>query len=81
MVGGYKVTSGSKVNFYILDGRQYEQWGNGLRNVDALARREKSTSVRLRQELKPGTYYLLFAPDEAAAESLTVAAEFYLKYD
>lgn len=81
VVGGYKVTSGAKVNFYILDGKQYEQWGNGSKSAAALAKREKSTSVRLRQALQPGTYYLLFAPDEGADDGLTVAAEFYLKYD
>jgi hypothetical protein len=81
VVGGYKVTAGSRVNFYIVDGKQYEQLGSGAKDLPALARREKSTSVRIRQALKPGTYYLLFAPDEGSAEGVTVAAEFYLKYD
>jgi hypothetical protein len=81
VAGGYKVTSGASVNFYILGDRQYEQWAGGSKNVPALSQREKSTSVRLRQPLKPGTYYLLFASNEGAADSVTVAAEFYLKYD
>lgn len=81
VVGGYKVTSGAGVNFYILDGKQYEQWLSGSGNVGALARREKSSSVRLRETLRPGTYYLLFANDGRAAEVTTVAAEFYLKHD
>lgn len=81
VVGGYKVTSGTNVNFYILDGKQYEQWANDPKKLSALAQREKSTSVRLRQVLKAGTYYLLFANNEGVSEGTTVAAEFYLKYD
>ncbi|MDQ3803560.1 MAG: HNH endonuclease [Acidobacteriota bacterium] len=81
VVGGYKVTSGPGVNFYIFDSGQYEQWSRGAGAAGALARRERSTSVRLRQVLSPGTYYLLFAGGDGAAGATKVAAEFYLKYD
>lgn len=80
VVGGYKVTSGAGVNFYILDVKQYEQWVGGSKSFSALTQREKSASARLRQTLKPGTYYLLFANSDGAADG-TVAAELYLKYD
>jgi hypothetical protein len=69
LVGGYKVTSGSAVNCYIVDASQHQQ-----------AAKENSTSARLRQPLAPGTYYLQFTTTRTMAP-LTVAAEFYLKYD
>ena len=81
VVGGYKVTSGKGVNFYILDDKQYEQWANGSKNFSALTQRDRSASARLRQTLKSGTYYLIFANNEGATEGTSVAAEFYLKYD
>ena len=69
VVGGFKVTSGSNVNCYILDSAQRQQ-----------AAKENSASARLRQVLAPGTYRLLFAPSSASATA-KVAAEFYLKFD
>jgi len=70
VVGGYKVTSGSAVNCYILDASQRQQ-----------AARENSTSARLRQLLGPGTYRLQFVPTAGATAPVKVAAEFYLKFD
>ena len=81
VVGGYKVTSGANINFYILDDKQYEQWKSGSKNFSAVTQRERSASVRLRQMLKPGTYYLIFANNEGVNEAASVAAELYLKYD
>jgi hypothetical protein len=81
VVGGYKVTGGRAVDFYILDETQYGHWSGGTRDVAAVTQRPRSTSIRLRQVLKPGTYYLIFAAAEGAAEETKVAAEFYLKYD
>lgn len=68
VVGGYKVTSGSKVNLYILDAAQRQQ-----------AARENLNSARLRQVLAPGTYVLQFS--SVGGTPVRVAAEFYLKYD
>ena len=81
VVGGYKVTAGTNVNFYILDSNQYEQWAGGSKNISALTQRERSASARLRQALKPGTYYVVFADTEGPPDATTVAAELYLKYD
>src|SRR5205085_5557432 len=47
VIGGYKVTSGSAVNCYIVDASQHRQ-----------AAKENLASARLRQTLSPGTYYL-----------------------
>jgi HNH endonuclease len=68
VVGGFKVTSGSAVNCYIIDASKHQQ-----------AAKENSASARLRQTLSPGTYYLQFVP--AAGAPVKVAAEFYLKFD
>jgi predicted RNA-binding Zn-ribbon protein involved in translation (DUF1610 family) len=69
VVGGFKVTSGSNVNCYVLDSAQHQQMS-----------KENSASARLRQILAPGTYHLQFAP-ALANTSAKVAAEFYLKFD
>lgn len=81
VVGGYKVTSDQPVNFLILDETQYGHWSGGSRDVAPVAQRPSSSSIRLRQVLKSGTYYLVFAAPDGAAEATNVAAEFYLKYD
>src|SRR5437588_7122234 len=70
VVGGYKVTSGSAVNCYILDASQHLQ-----------VVKENSTSARLRQLLSPGTYHLQFVPTAGGTAPVKVAAEFYLKFD
>jgi hypothetical protein len=70
IVGGYKVTSGSLVNLYILDTAQRRQ-----------AAKENLGSARLRQPLGPGTYFLQFVPAGGVTAPVKVAAEFYLKYD
>lgn len=75
------MTSGRPVNFLILDEARYDRWTGGSRDVSAVAQRPGSSSARLRQVIKSGTFYLLFATDDAAAEATNVAAEFYLKYD
>jgi hypothetical protein len=79
VVGGFKVTSGTSVNFYIVNEGQFEQWSSGA-GKPALTQREQTSSAKIRQPLQPVTYYLLFtSPDPAIA--VTVAAEFYSKYD
>jgi hypothetical protein len=79
VVGGFKVTSGSTVNFYIVSENEFSNWTAGATNA-AIAQREQINSTKVRQTLGPGTYYLLFTnPDPFTP--VTVAAEFYSKYD
>lgn len=80
VVGGYKVTSGAKVNFYVVSEGQMGQWSNGTVNAPSLTKREQSASARVRQALQPGTYYLLFSSANVS-NPVIVAAEFYSKYD
>ncbi|MCA1634530.1 MAG: hypothetical protein LC802_12770 [Acidobacteria bacterium] len=80
VVGGFKVTSGTKVNFHVVSEGQMGQWSSSMTNTTSLTKREQTSSARLRQALQPGTYFLLFSSADSVS-SLTVAAEFYSKYD
>ncbi|HEY6804504.1 MAG TPA: hypothetical protein VI306_13080 [Pyrinomonadaceae bacterium] len=79
VVGGFKVTSGSAVNFFIVSDVQFQQWANGTAKT-SLFQRQQIPTAKIRQLLGPGTYYVLFtSPDPNS--SVTVAAELYAKYD
>ncbi|HEV7892134.1 MAG TPA: HNH endonuclease [Pyrinomonadaceae bacterium] len=80
VVGGFKVTSGAKVNFYVVSEEQMAQWSNGSGGASSVTKREQASSIRVRQALQPGTYFLLFFNVDPS-NSVTVAAEFYSKYD
>lgn len=80
VIGGFKVTSGAKVNFYVLSEAQFQQWSGTKAINSSLVKRVQIASARVRQTLRPGTYFLLFASDETSVPS-TVAAEFYSKHD
>jgi hypothetical protein len=78
VVGGFKVTSGPAVNFFIVSDSQYQLWSNGAGNASLLQRRQ--ATAKIRQPLGPGSYYILFAAPDPGT-SVTVAAELYSKYD
>lgn len=80
VVGGFKVMSGAKVNFYVVTDEQAAQWANGLGGTASVTKREQASSVRVRQALQPGTYLLLFSNVDPS-NPVTIAAEFYSKYD
>lgn len=80
VVGGFKVTSGTKVNFYVLSEEQMAQWSGGSGSGPSVTKREQASSVRVRQVLQPGTYFLLFSSTDVGSPT-AVAAEFYSKYD
>ncbi len=79
VVGGFRVTSGAAVNFFIVSDAQFQQWSNGAVKA-SLFQRQQAATLKVRQQLGPGTYYVLFtSPDPNAP--VTVAAELYSKYD
>ncbi|HVF86561.1 MAG TPA: HNH endonuclease [Pyrinomonadaceae bacterium] len=80
IVGGFKVISGTKVNFHIISEEQLDQFSTGAANVSSLAKREQLASARVRQTMQSGTYYLVFSSADPNT-SVIVAAEFYSKYD
>ena len=79
VVGGFKVTSGAAVNFYIVSDVQFQQWSSGTGRA-SLMQRPQAAFGKIRQLLQPGTYYLLFASPDPNS-TVTVAAEFYSKFD
>lgn len=79
VVGGFKVTSGAAVNFFIVSDAQFRQWSNGAAKASLLQRQQTSTT-KIHQLLQPGTYYILFAAPDPNTP-VTVAAELYSKYD
>lgn len=79
IVGGFRVMSGSSVGFYIVSEAQFAQWSSGSRKL-AMMTRENADSLKIRQPLTAGTYYVCFlGPDSST--SVRVAAELYAKYD
>lgn len=79
IVGGFKVVSGSSVGFYIVSEAQFAQWSSGFRKL-AMMTRENTDSLKIRQPLTAGTYYVCFVGSYPSA-SVRVAAELYAKYD
>ena len=79
VVGGFKVTSGAAVNFFIVSDAQFQQWSNSTARP-ALFQRQQMATLKVRQLLQPGTYYILFTSSDSNT-SVTVAAELYSKFD
>ena len=80
VVGGFKVTSGGRVDLLILDEAGYGQWAAGNLGAPAVGQKRQTSSARFRQPLQPGNYHLIFSAG-SEPEAKMVAAEFYLKYD
>jgi hypothetical protein len=78
VVGGFRVTNGSPVDFYIVDKSQYAQWAGGGQLLSHYGLRQSVTS-RVRQNLSDGDYYLIFY--NGSTSTISVAAELYLKTD
>ncbi|HEU4712159.1 MAG TPA: hypothetical protein VFS76_11370 [Pyrinomonadaceae bacterium] len=79
VVGGFKVTSGTAVNFFIVSDSQFQQWSAGVPK-ESLFQRQQTPTAKVRQLLGPGTYYILFSSPDSN-KPVTVAAELYSKYD
>lgn len=79
VVGGFKVTNGTAVNFFIVSDSQFQQWSTGASKA-SLFQRQRTPTAKIRQMLGPGTYYVVFASPDSST-SVTVAAELYSKYD
>jgi hypothetical protein len=80
VAGGYKITSGSVVNFYVLNEEQFGRFSSGGTDFTSIVKREQSATSKVRQVLQPGTYYLLFSSADVS-NPVKVAAEFYSKYE
>jgi HNH endonuclease len=78
VVGGFRVTNGSPIDFYIVDKNQYAQWAGGGQLLSHYGLRQ-SVANRVRQNLSDGDYYLIFY--NGSTSTVSVAAELYLKTD
>ena len=76
--GGFRVTGGSYVDFYLMDERQYNRFAFGDEpEVTSVVYRGKQWNARVGERLPPGDYYLVFDNWDSSAGAQTVAAEFF----
>jgi len=80
--GGFRVTWGSAVDFYVMTREQYERFAAGEDpDVTSVVYREAQWNARVGERLSPGDYYLVFDNRDSDASAQTVAAEFFLVLD
>lgn len=80
--GGFRVTSGSYVDFYLMRQGQYDRFAFGeSADVASLVYREAQWNARVGERLPPGDYYLVFDNRDSADGAQTIAAEFTLTFD
>ena len=79
LTGGFRVTGGSYVNFFVVGESGYDRFAGGEPDVTSAVYRERRWNARVGERLPAGAYYLVF--DNADAQAQTVAAEFYLVFD
>jgi len=79
--GGFRVTSGGAVNFYLMSQGQYERFAaGGEPDVTSVVYREEQWNARVGERLAAGDYYLVF-DNYASDDDQTVAAEFFVVFD
>ena len=80
--GGFRVTSGNYVDFYLMNTEQYERFASGGEpDVTSAIYRQAQWNAKVGERLPPGDYYMVFDNPASEAGSQTVAAEFFMFYD
>ncbi|MFL6253586.1 MAG: hypothetical protein ACJ74T_01050 [Pyrinomonadaceae bacterium] len=80
--GGFRVTRGSVVNFYVMTREKYERFAAGDEpDLTSAVYRQAQWNARVGERLPPGDYYLVFDNRDSEDGAQTVAAEFFLTYD
>jgi hypothetical protein len=80
--GGFRVTAGSYVDFYLMRREQYDRFATGeAPDLASVIYREQQWNARVGERLTPGDYYLVFDNPDSDAGTQTVAAEFFLVFD
>ncbi|MDQ3920187.1 MAG: hypothetical protein M3348_17125 [Acidobacteriota bacterium] len=80
--GGFRVTGGSYVDFYLMRQEQYDRFATGEEpNISSVVYREAQWNAKVGERLTPGDYYLVFDNRDTEAGAQTVAAEFFLVFD
>ncbi len=80
--GGFRVTGGSHVDFYLMRQEQYGRFATGDEpDVTSVVYREQQWNARVGERLTPGDYYLVFDNRDAESGVQTIAGEFFIVYD
>jgi len=80
--GGFRVTWGSAVDFYVMRREQYERFAaGGGPDVTSAVYRQAQWNAKVGERLQPGDYHLVFESHDPEDGAQTVAAEFFLTYD
>jgi hypothetical protein len=80
--GGFRVTWGSAVDFFVMTREQYERFATGeSADLTSVVYREAQWNARVGERLTPGDYYLVFDNRDSEVGAQTVAAEFFLVFD
>lgn len=73
IAGGFRVTKGKSINFYVYPAEAYNQYPtNGLKPVHL----EQTRNKILNERLKPGDYYIVFENNDE--QPVTIATELLL---
>lgn len=77
--GGFRVTAGSYIDFYVMSEAQYDRFAaGGPPDVTSSVFRKDQWNVRLGERLPAGNYYLVFDNRDGEGGAQTVAGEFML---
>lgn len=80
--GGFRVTSGDYVDFYLMRQEQYDRFAFGESpDAGSVVYREAQWNARVGERLTPGDYHLVFDNRDSEAGAQTVAAEFFVVLD
>ncbi|HLL77135.1 MAG TPA: hypothetical protein VK421_17920 [Pyrinomonadaceae bacterium] len=80
--GGFRVTAGSYVDFYLMSEAQYDRFAaGGPPDVTSAVYRRDQWNARVGERLPAGNYYLVFDNREGEGGAQTVAGEFTVTYD
>ena len=80
--GGFRVTGGSYVDFFLMRQEQYDRFASGGEpDITSVVYRAEQWNARVGERLTPGDYYLVFDNRDEEAGEQTIAAEFFLVYE
>lgn len=82
VAGGFRVTNGDYVDFYLMSQEQYDRFDGGEESdVSSVLYREAQRNAKVGERLTPGDYCLVFDNRDSEDGAQTVAAEFFLVFD
>jgi hypothetical protein len=80
--GGFRVTAGDYIDFYLMSEGQYDHFAaGGPPDVTSAVYRKDQWNARVGERLAAGSYYLVFDNGEGIGGAQTVAGQFVLVFD